>query len=445
MSLGLEARRSIRVDRLASHKVAEISLTIQVNLACNAAPLLSTQGARLHQHRRKGLGSYSRRVEPKKSIAKSLESPINVEFDSQIFQMQSRGGISRYFTQLIKTFREHPELGVNPKLKMRFTVNEHLAEAFPEWNLTLIRNPLASLVLRLGASIFGRSPSKKTHILHETFYGLGLRLPRRHRVPRITTLHDMIPELSNERRILFRPHLFKSFRARRAEGVIAISKSTVHQYRASNKDPRGDLRVIPLGASQSPVLSELETIALPERYFLYVGKRSGHKNAVTLLRAISQTPNSEFEVLFVGGGVLSHEEKRFVNRLGLNSRVSQACPMDAQMPEIYRRALATVIPSTIEGFGLPLIEAGLAGCPVLASNIPVFKEVMGDAVMYFDPNDPKELADLLQAVIDERLPLDKLRTSARSRALQLTWLECAKRTSAFYRDVLLRGDPNNSH
>jgi glycosyltransferase involved in cell wall biosynthesis len=383
-------------------------------------------------------------VESRESIKKSFERPINVEFDSQIFQMQARGGISRYFTQLIKTFREHPELGVNPKLKVRFTINEHLAEAFPEWNLTLIRNPFASLVLRGYASIFGMTPSKDTQIVHETFYGLGLRLPRSDKVPRITTLHDMIPELLHESKFFFSPHLFKSFRLRKAEGVIAISQSTVHQYRASNKEPRDDLRVIALGASQSPVLSEIETIPLPKEYFLYVGKRSEHKNAVTLLKALSQTPNLECAVLFVGGGDFSNEERRFVDQLGLNSRVSQAHPMDAQMPVIYGNALATVIPSTIEGFGLPLIEAGLAGCPVLASSIPVFKEVMGEAAVYFDPNDSKELADLLQAVIDERLPLDELRASARSRALQFTWKECAEKTAAFYHEVLSTNDPSKT-
>lgn len=91
---------------------------------------------------------------------------------------------------------------------------------------------------------------------------------------------------------------------------------------------------------------------------------------------------------------------------------------DAELATLYRRARALVYPSVCEGFGLPLIEARHYGAPVIVSDIPIFREIAGDAVRYFPPLDDAELAALMRQALEARQPppdfptLDWARASA---------------------------------
>jgi glycosyltransferase involved in cell wall biosynthesis len=175
---------------------------------------------------------------------------------------------------------------------------------------------------------------------------------------------------------------------------------------------------------------------LPEKYFLFVGQRSGHKNAELVLQAFSRAGESEWSLVFVGGGEFSREEKLLIQNLGLNDRVSCLVLADEEMARAYRNASALIVPSKIEGFGLPLVEAALFRCPVFASRIPVFEEVMGDAAFYFDAVRPDELSTLIQSLVSGELPLDQLKSSGDKIAQRFSWYECASKTAAYYKEIV---------
>ena len=69
---------------------------------------------------------------------------------------------------------------------------------------------------------------------------------------------------------------------------------------------------------------------------------------------------------------------------------------DENLRQLYNQAVCFIFPSIYEGFGLPLLEAMTCGCPVLASDIPVFREVCGDAAIYFDPYDETSIRDSIE-------------------------------------------------
>ena len=78
--------------------------------------------------------------------------------------------------------------------------------------------------------------------------------------------------------------------------------------------------------------------------------------------------------------------------MGLSNRIEfLGFVDDASFGELYRRALAFVFPSLMEGFGLPGLEAQAMGCPVISSNSSCLPEVYGDSVLYFDPRRSSEL------------------------------------------------------
>jgi glycosyltransferase involved in cell wall biosynthesis len=85
-----------------------------------------------------------------------------------------------------------------------------------------------------------------------------------------------------------------------------------------------------------------------------------------------------------------------------------------------------VFPSLYEGFGLPPLEAMACGCPVLCSNAASLPEVCGDAVLYFDPYQPKDIANKMEMLIHNHLLRTELVEKGRARAHRFTWEKSAE-------------------
>jgi glycosyltransferase involved in cell wall biosynthesis len=118
---------------------------------------------------------------------------------------------------------------------------------------------------------------------------------------------------------------------------------------------------------------------------------------------------SDARVYGASGGVLPD----FVKYLGYVS--------DEDLVSLYRRAMCFVYPSRYEGFGLPPVEALALGCPVIASRLPSVVEACGDAVLYTSPDDPVQLARLLEKVCEDDALRASLRERGRLRSAALTW------------------------
>jgi glycosyltransferase involved in cell wall biosynthesis len=155
-------------------------------------------------------------------------------------------------------------------------------------------------------------------------------------------------------------------------------------------------------------------------YILYVGLRIAHKNAEGVLRAFLLLTDDFPELwLVVAGGRYTTPDMvdrwkgdpRLMGRL-----VEIPDPSDDQIVRLFSGARAFVFPSFAEGFGLPPLEAMASGVPVVCSDIPVFREVYGDAVRYVDPNCAESIAAGIREVLeDTRLP-GSLRQRGRERA-----------------------------
>lgn len=91
--------------------------------------------------------------------------------------------------------------------------------------------------------------------------------------------------------------------------------------------------------------------------------------------------------------------------------------------------------SHTEGFGIPLVEALAAGCPIVASDLPVHREVAGEAALYFPEGDDRELARILEMVLQNESLRGELGARGRGRAPQFTWRNAAAQTLAAYRSA----------
>lgn len=158
----------------------------------------------------------------------------------------------------------------------------------------------------------------------------------------------------------------------------------------------------------------------------------------------SRTPNKNFAGLVAASKLLKQKNITVVAAGGSNSRVFADAEIDAdnlvltgyisdgELRALYESASCFVFPSFYEGFGLPPLEAMNCGCPVIASNRASMPEVCGAAARYCDPDDPADIAQQIERVLESASLREELRGAGYERARLFTWDKAA----AHFSDIL---------
>jgi glycosyltransferase involved in cell wall biosynthesis len=197
-----------------------------------------------------------------------------------------------------------------------------------------------------------------------------------------------------------------------------------------------------VGAMFSLAPFSLAPIASPRRAFLLaVGDLYIQKNLHRLIEALPLVRRQHKGiVLNIAGHEVDAEYaatlKRLIVALGLSDAVTFLGRRDStQLVELYRCCAAFVFPSTIESFGMPLVEAMACGAPVIASSTSAIPEIAGDAALLCNPEDPRDIAEKIICVLDDSVLRESLRDRGLARARAFSWEECARRTAAVLRDA----------
>jgi alpha-1,3-rhamnosyl/mannosyltransferase len=258
------------------------------------------------------------------------------------------------------------------------------------------------------------------------------------RACRVTTVHDVAwRQLGKEYLTVVTPDWVDA--AERAieesDHLIADSHATADELIAGGMAP-SRITVAPLGVEDrfrgvgADDASRVRArYRLPERFILYAGAINVRKNFDTLPGALTLMRQPPLLVI-IGPppAALSLPAQVSAKHLGY-------IPEEDVAP-LYAAARLLIFPSLIEGFGLPLLEAMAAGVPVVASRIPVFQEVGGDAPWYFDPTDSAALCTALEAVLDDAAQRGRMIQSGRRQSVAFTWERCASATVDGYRRAL---------
>jgi glycosyltransferase involved in cell wall biosynthesis len=102
---------------------------------------------------------------------------------------------------------------------------------------------------------------------------------------------------------------------------------------------------------------------------------------------------------------------------------------------LYARATAFIFPSLYEGFGIPILEAFAAGCPVILSNTSSLPEIGGDGAVYFDPYSIDDMRTVIERVITSKDMQSELVKNGRNQAKKFSWEKCTRETMNIYEIV----------
>lgn len=367
---------------------------------------------------------------------------MNVLYDAQVFSFQDYGGISRYFSELIKYFIHRQD--IFPKLLVRYSNNRYLKEFSQFYSRSLFPNRKFKgkhEILKFLNRRFVRKnfeSNKKTNLFHPTYYDPYF-LSFIKSVPFVVTVFDMTHELYPDQ---FHKFDFtkrnKKIVVDKAEKIITISESTKQDIIRLYKISEDKIDVTYLAANVNFNNQLKPKVPIPNNYFLYVGKRNTYKNFLFALKAMHllKRHSNKIALVCAGGGRFSKQEKKYIKELELNDSIVQLETTDAELASLYANAIALIYPSKYEGFGIPIIEAFSCGCPVLASNSSSLPEVGGNAAKYFNPEDLQALVSLLKELQRNNILRKEMSQLGFRRAKEFSWEQTGKATLDIYKKIV---------
>jgi glycosyltransferase involved in cell wall biosynthesis len=271
-------------------------------------------------------------------------------------------------------------------------------------------------------------------------------LPRRFflaRGRRVATIHDLglrrVPEtLQEETRSALSRNLERS--TSRAARLISVSAAVRDELVEFDYAPASKVDVIHHGPGQ---LAGVQPTALPPGvaapFALHVGTLEPRKNIEPLLAAwdlLHAARGGDAPVLVLCGryGWKSESIRTAVAAATAAGRARHLGYVEeGELAALYRAAVAVVFPTRYEGFGLPAVEAQLAGAPLVCSDLPVLREVAGDGAVFVPPGDIEALARAVAALLDDPTRRAELAERGRRNAELLSWRRAADLTTATWR------------
>lgn len=356
---------------------------------------------------------------------------INIYYDYQIMLAQKYGGISRYFYELYTHIND--------------TADAH-ADAFCLWNKNVyfqkVFNKITDIKMR-GLGFFNRIAASKRmknyDIIHPTYYNPYVLKHKGNKL--VITVYDMIHEIypqmfsSADKTSEYKKKLLYG-----ADHIIAISESTKKDILRIYPDiPSDKITVIYLAGNLEKDFENVN-ISLPEKYILFVGNRGAYKNFNAFMKSVKPILEADAELNLVcfGGGAFNEQEKALMG--DVCNQVIQLNAYDSELAYAYSKALCFVFPSLYEGFGIPTLEAFGCGCPVVLSNTSSMPEVGGDAAVYFDPSDEKDMTCKIRQVIYDESLRGKMIENGQIQFSKFRWDKITEETIECYKKVLGRGE-----
>jgi glycosyltransferase involved in cell wall biosynthesis len=268
----------------------------------------------------------------------------------------------------------------------------------------------------------------------DVFFTPAHYAPRFCPVPLIVTIHDLSYFYYRDEFLkedLYKLKNWTKYSLDKAVKVIAVSKTTKKDIMKFYSVPDEKIEVIYNGYEKRTQNNNIK-IKIEKPYLLYVGTLQPRKNITTLIKAYSllKKDSPEFKLVIVGRkGWLYEEIFELVKELRLENEVIFAGYVpDEELAGYYKNAFSFVMPSLYEGFGIPVLEAMSYGCPVISSFSSSLPEIGGEAALYFDPKNEKNLLEKIKELKENSSLRNELVKKGKERVKLFSWCTAAEKT-----------------
>lgn len=366
---------------------------------------------------------------------------MKIFYDFQALSGQNFGGVSRIYTELNRYLSIEHEISnglIYSDNHYAGEVIKNLKRLSPQVN-SKYRGKIQNVINR--AYSIKQLLSNKYDIVHPTYYGTYFLPFMDKKTPYVVTLLDMIHEsgLSGSLKVKDKTIERKLLMCKRAEKVIAISEFTKIEFLRFYPDfDDSKIEVVHLANSLSVnnfKLDEIKLPNLPEKYILFVGRRSYYKNFNKIISIIKELLLDSQNLHFVcaGGGAFTVEELKFIQDCGLSSKIIHI-PFndDNTLSYLYKNALFFTFPSQSEGFGIPVLESFSCGCAALLNNMTSLPEIGGEAASYFDIDNKDSTLNAFENMINNEDLRKSLSIAGMNREKLFTWKKCATEYISIY-------------
>ncbi len=227
---------------------------------------------------------------------------------------------------------------------------------------------------------------------------------------------------------------------RRARRVLFPTRAAADLISRRIPIPEDRIAVVPHGVSPEAFEAAPAAAEAPAPYLFLPASLERHKRIEVLIRSLEHVGDPELEVWIAGSPDVdppyAAELRRLAESLGLGSRVRFLGHVPyAKILDYYRGAVALAFPSLLETFGHPMLEAMLAGTPIIAADIPSFRELAGDIALYFPADDCVALARAAERVRREPEATDARVARGRARASEFSWKRSVDGLCAIFDEV----------
>ena len=367
-----------------------------------------------------------------------MSDPV-ILLDNIVFELQEVGGISKIWNKKIKYLES------NMKGKVKYLEGKNVKDnifrrELELSNLNIVPDKNLPLIIRRYTQV----KTEEKGVFHSSYFRVTTSNKN---MKNIVTVHDCSYEnfaVGLKKKV----HIWqKLFALKNADRIFCVSNNTKKEllffYPWLNEEK---IDVVPNGVDDdfysikdlpNRIIINNQEIK-KNNFILYVGGRNYHKNFFSIFHLLDTESfkDLKLEIIIVGGSKLSNSEKKEIYKLRGSDKVKFInLVSNHDLNLLYNMAYCFVFPSIYEGFGIPVLEAMQAGCPVLSSNIPSLVEVIGHGGLFFSPNDYTEMKTKFNKLTDDDFKKEKINYGL-SRSKDFSWKKTFDKVASLYEQLL---------